>query len=232
MKAAQRTNIIDAAGKCMTSAAFSFTPQAKHCLDRREMFNSRTEGGRIELIIGPMFAGKTTELMRRLRRENFARRSCFVIKYSKDVRYSKDSMASHDKATLQVNAAVESLAEVRDAWQSFDVIGIDEGQFFPDLVRFATTAADAGKTVIISALDGDFRRKPFGQVCDIIPHSESVDKLTAVCMLCHTRPGTFTRRIVQGHTEQELIGGADAYMSTCRECFTAENTPFKPADEC
>lgn len=210
---------------------FSYTPQAKGFLDTREALNSCSTGGRIELIIGPMFAGKTTELMRRLRRETYARRSCFMIKYSKDTRYSTDSMASHDRVFLKANAAVHSLADVGDEWQSFDIIGIDEGQFFPDLLSFATKAADAGKTVIISALDGDYRREPFGHVCDIIPHCESVDKLTAVCMICHDRPGTFTRRTMTGNSEQEVIGGAEMYVSTCRTCFAAETNASNPADK-
>lgn len=176
--------------------------------------------GRIELIIGPMFAGKTTELMRRLRREIFAQRSCFVIKYGKDIRYSTEAMASHDQAKVKVQAAVNTLSDVEDRWKQFDVIGIDEGQFFPDLLQFATTAADGGKTVIVSALDGDYLRKPFGQVCDLIPHCEVIDKLSAVCMVCHRCPGSFTRRTVSSN-EQELIGGAEMYVAACRDCFSA-----------
>lgn len=179
---------------------------------------SSMSAGRIELIIGPMFAGKTTELMRRIRREIYARRSCFVIKYDKDTRYSAEAMASHDQAKLKVHAAVSRLSDVADRWMAFDVIGIDEGQFFPDLLSFASRAADAGKTVIVSALDGDYRRQPFGQVCSLIPFCEAIDKLTAVCMVCHRAPGSFTRRTVSAE-EQELIGGAEMYVAACRECF-------------
>lgn len=203
------------------SAHLSPNSSMRGYIDGRDFF-SRPQGGRIELIIGPMFAGKTTELMRRLRREVYACRRSFIIKYSKDTRYSSEAMASHDKAMLKVNASVSCLSEIGNDWKEFDVIGIDEGQFFSDLLEFSTTAADAGKTVIISALDGDFCRKPFGQVCDLVPHCESVDKLTAVCMICHQSPGSFTRRTVTGNNEQELIGGADMYVATCRECFSSE----------
>lgn len=194
------------------------TSPSRSCVANRELF-SRHQGGRIELIIGPMFAGKTTELMRRIRREIFACRRCFVIKYGKDTRYSQDAMSSHDKAMLKAHASVNVLSEVGNDWKDFDVIGIDEGQFFSDLLEFSTAAADAGKTVIISALDGDFCRRPFGQVCSLVPHCESVDKLAAVCMVCHQLPGCFTRRTVTDNNEQELIGGADMYVATCRECF-------------
>ncbi|KPA78300.1 putative mitochondrial thymidine kinase [Leptomonas pyrrhocoris] len=180
--------------------------------------------GRIELVIGPMFAGKTTELMRRVKREIHAHHSCFVIKYSKDTRYDVRNIASHDQVTLRAQAAVTKLLEVQEKWRKFDVLAIDEGQFFCDLVDFCNTAADAGKIVMVSALDGDYRRRPFGQICELIPYCESVDKLSAVCMICHERPASFTRRTV--HAEQlELIGGADMYIATCRECYMQPHTP-------
>lgn len=180
--------------------------------------------GRIELVIGPMFAGKTTELMRRVKREIHARRSCFVIKYAKDTRYDACNVASHDQLTLRAQAAVSQLDEVKEQWRKFDVLAIDEGQFFSDLVDFCNTAADAGKIVMVSALDGDYRRKPFGQICELVPYCESVEKLTAVCMMCHDRPACFTRRTVNVE-QQELIGGADMYIATCRECYMKQQVP-------
>ena len=180
--------------------------------------------GRIELIIGPMFAGKTTELMRRVKREIHARRTCFIIKYARDDRYSSDCVASHDRSTLRATFAAATLKEVGNAWQNYDVIAVDEGQFFPDILEFSRKCADSGKTVIISALDGDFQRKPFGRICEMIPMCESISKLTAVCMMCHEREGSFTRRTVTGD-EQELIGGAEMYIATCRECY---NNPMAP----
>lgn len=180
--------------------------------------------GRIELILGPMFAGKTTELMRRVKREIHARRRCFVIKYSKDVRYDEENVASHDHATLRAQAAVATLSEVKEAWREFDVVAVDEGQFFPDIVPFCNTAADAGKVVMVSALDGDYLRRPFGQICELFPHCESVEKLTAVCMMCHCQLASFTRRTVEA-SEQELIGGADMYIATCRNCHNAKSIP-------
>lgn len=174
--------------------------------------------------MGPMFAGKTTELMRRVKREVHARRSCFVIKYAKDVRYDHDSVASHDQLTLKAQAAVAALGDVGERWRTFDVVAVDEGQFFPDLVPFCNKVADAGKIVMISALDGDYLRKPFGQICEIVPYCESVEKLTAVCMMCHSRQASFTRRTVAS-AEQELIGGADMYIATCRQCFNEPTSP-------
>lgn len=176
------------------------------------------QAGRIELIVGPMFAGKTTELQRRVRREIHAHRSCFIIKYSKDVRYSDNCVATHEKQMLRAAVAATMLSDVGTQWKMFDCIAIDEGQFFPDLLAFCAEVADAGKTVIVSALDGDFQRKPFGKVCELLPLCESVTKLTAVCMICHAREAVFTRRTV-ACSQQELIGGADMYLACCRQCF-------------
>lgn len=101
--------------------------------------------------------------------------------------------------------------------QEADCIGIDEGQFFPDLVQFCEEMANKGKVLVIAALDGTFQRKPFGSVLDLVPMAEDVIKLSAVCMQCH-RPASFTKRTVND-TAVEVIGGADKYISVCRSCF-------------
>lgn len=106
--------------------------------------------------------------------------------------------------------------------QDYDCIGIDEGQFFPDLVQWVEEMANAGKHIIVAALDGTFQRKPFGDVLDLIPMAEAVTKLTAVCMQCH-QPASFSKRLGD-ETEVEVIGGAEKYISVCRSCyFRAEN---------
>lgn len=100
------------------------------------------------------------------------------------------------------------------------MIGIDEGQFFEDLATFSEAAANSGKIVIISALDGDFLRKPFGCVCDLIAMAEHVIKLKAVCMMCQ-RDAAFSRRLTN-EDKREVIGGADKYIAVCRRCYNAE----------
>jgi len=104
-----------------------------------------------------------------------------------------------------------------------DVIGIDEGQFFPDLVEVCEKLAAAGKTVLVASLDGTFQRKPFGRTLELIPMAESVTKLQAVCMICF-RDAAFSRRLGD-ETAIEVIGGADKYVAVCRECFFK---PYKP----
>jgi Thymidine kinase len=115
-----------------------------------------------------------------------------------------------------------------------DVIGIDEGQFYPDLIAFCEDMADEGKHVIVAALDGTYQRKPFGKVLDLIPLAEKVSKLNAVCMVCQST-ASFTSRL-GSETAVELIGGTDRYISTCRKCFKAklhlQHTPGRaPARE-
>jgi thymidine kinase len=109
------------------------------------------------------------------------------------------------------------LSEIASLVKDYDVIGIDEGQFYPDVVEMCEQFAAQGKKVIISALDGDFRRKPFGRILELVPMAESVVKLTSICTFCHG-DAAFTRRITN-ETEQEVIGGAESYVSCCRACF-------------
>ena len=175
--------------------------------------------GEIQVIFGPMFSGKTTELLRRIRRYTIATRDCIVLKYHRDTRYSEaDEAVTHDKQSVCAKPCA-TLAEMHALVQSFDVVGIDEGQFFPDLLQYADSWANAGKIVIVAALDGTFQRKPFGSVLSLVPLAESVTKLHAVCMMCyHDTP--FSRRLTT-ETEVEVIGGADKYIAVCRSCFHA-----------
>ncbi|XP_038633212.1 thymidine kinase, cytosolic isoform X2 [Scyliorhinus canicula] len=114
--------------------------------------------GQIQIIFGPMFSGKSTELMRRVRRFQIAQYDCLVVKYANDTRYSKEDLATHDKFTMQAVPATK-LSEVFQEAEKSSVIGIDEGQFFPDCVEFAEEMANRGKTVIVAALDGTFQRR-------------------------------------------------------------------------
>ncbi|XP_028608658.1 thymidine kinase, cytosolic [Grammomys surdaster] len=171
--------------------------------------------GQIQVILGPMFSGKSTELMRRVRRFQIAQYKCLVIKYAKDTRYS-NSFSTHDRNTMDALPAC-MLQDVTKEALSVSVIGIDEGQFFPDIVEFCETMANEGKTVIVAALDGTFQRKAFGSILNLVPLSESVVKLTAVCMECF-REAAYTKRLGL-EKEVEVIGGADKYHSVCRQCY-------------
>eukprot|EP01113_Clastostelium_recurvatum_P020060 TRINITY_DN2374_c0_g1_i1.p1 TRINITY_DN2374_c0_g1~~TRINITY_DN2374_c0_g1_i1.p1 ORF type:complete len:224 (-),score=61.91 TRINITY_DN2374_c0_g1_i1:86-757(-) len=194
---------------------------------------SRT-AGQLQVILGPMFSGKSTELLRRIRRFTVANKRCLVIKYKKDTRYSIDSLSTHDQQMSEAKAC-SRLSEAMGIVDNYDVIGIDEGQFFPDVVDFSEAMSNKGKTVIVAALDGTFQRKPFvapfGPVLELIPLAEHVTKLTAVCMLCF-KDAAFSKRIGT-ETEVEVIGGAEKYISVCRPCYTQSlnTSPIKPTNK-
>ncbi len=170
--------------------------------------------GEIQLVIGGMFSGKTSELLRRIRRYMVAKKTCAVIKYSKDIRYSP--MAStHDKVE-HVAYSLDSLEQSDDIFYAHDVIGIDEGQFFNNIIDVCEKWANKGKIIIVAALDATFERKPFGKICELVAKCENVIKLTAICNCGAEAP--FTHRIVAGN-EVEMIGGSDIYVALCRKCY-------------
>jgi len=172
--------------------------------------------GQIQLILGPMFSGKSTELIRRLKRYQVAQYEVLIIKYAKDLRYDEKGIATHCGQTLPAMAA-DRLGDLQDKARDFDVIGIDEGQFFPDVVSWCEEMANRGKIVLVAALDGTFQRKPFQDILSLIPLSEDVSKLHAVCMVCF-QDAAFSKRI-SNEDGVEVIGGADKYMAVCRQCY-------------
>ncbi|KAL4368212.1 hypothetical protein GQ457_05G034060 [Hibiscus cannabinus] len=196
------------------------TPQS-----HAETTQSSSLCGEIHVIVGPMFAGKTTTLLRRIQAESNNGRTVAVIKSSKDTRYGLDSIVTHDGMKLPC-WALANLSLFRqkigtDAYDQLEVIGIDEAQFFEDLYDFCCEAADHdGKTVIVAGLDGDYLRRSFGSVLDIIPIANSVMKLTARCEVCG-KQAQFTLRKTD-ERETELIGGADVYMPVCRQHYVIE----------
>lgn len=182
--------------------------------------------GRIDMIIGPMFCGKSTELLRRVRRYKYAGKKCLVLKFARDLRYSADSVMTHDQTNSLPALNVTKLSDVQlDKEDPYDVIGIDEGQFFEDVEEFAEKWANLGIVVVIAALDGDFQRKPFGKIPQMVTIAETVTKLTAVCAKCKNHSASFTQRTTSD-TAQAVIGGAEMYRPVCRTCFF-EGTPAK-----
>uniref|UniRef100_A0A131Y243 Thymidine kinase n=1 Tax=Ixodes ricinus TaxID=34613 RepID=A0A131Y243_IXORI len=180
--------------------------------------------GQIQLIIGPMFSGKTTELMRRLKRYQVANHKCLIIKYVGDTRYEEEHISTHDSQAMPAIKA-RTLSELGNLQADFRVIGIDEGQFFADIVEFSEKMAELGKIVVVAALDGTYQRKGFPTIMELVPLSESVIKLTAVCMVCYAE-ASYTKRLGM-EKEVEIIGGADKYMAVCRSCYSKEDTSRK-----
>ena len=181
----------------------------------------------IESIFGPMFAGKTSELMRKIKRHKLAQKKCLVINFHADNRYSKEpTITSHDQISISA-IKVKTLSEVSSKQiESVEVIGIDEGQFFPDLIEQSEKWANMGKIVIVAALDCTSFLKPFNKVTDLLAISEKVTKLSAVCMDCG-KDASFTKRILD-EGPVELIGGLDKYKPVCRACFHREQLVVTP----
>ncbi|XP_009802734.1 thymidine kinase-like [Nicotiana tabacum] len=189
-------------------------------IDQRD--HNHVNSGEIHVIIGPMFAGKTTALLRRVNSEAKMGRNVVMIKSNKDTRYAVDAVVTHDGTKFpcwslpDLSSFKQRFGQV--AYEKVDVIGIDEAQFFDDLYDFCCNAADIdGKTVVVAGLDGDYLRRKFGSVLDIIPLSDTVTKLTARCEICGKR-AFFTLRKTE-EMQKELIGGAAMYMPVCRQHY-------------
>lgn len=174
--------------------------------------------GWIEVISGPMFSGKSEELIRRLRRATIARRKVQVFKPALDNRYSETEIVSHADSRMP-SEAVENAADIlRRVDPSTRVIGVDESNFFgQDLVSAATQLADSGKQVIIAGLDTDFMGRPFAPMPDLLAISESITKMLAICVQCGA-PAKHTQRLL-GSEDLIQVGAADAYEARCRRCF-------------
>lgn len=170
------------------------------------------------MIVGSMFSGKTEELIRRLRRAEFARQPLQVFKPGIDDRYSMTDVTSHNKTSI-TSIPLKSAGEL---WQHLapetKVVGIDEGQFFDDgLIQVAQDLADRGLRVIIAGLDTDWQAKPFGPIPTLMAIAENVSKQHAVCVVCG---GTASRtQRTSGGTGQVEVGALDAYEARCREHF-------------
>ncbi|QRI42827.1 thymidine kinase [Cheloniid poxvirus 1] len=175
--------------------------------------------GEIRLIIGPMFSGKTTELVRLIRRFMISNRKCLIIKHCIDSRYTEGDLKAiytHDKISMEALIS-DNLLKLVPTLDEFEVIGIDEGQFFDDIAEFSEIMANKGKIIIIAALNGDFRRELFGNVFKLLPLSESITSLTAICTSCN-KEASFSKRIT-GDKDVKVIGGKEMYTAICRKCF-------------
>ena len=178
--------------------------------------NTESGEGKIELIIGPMFSGKSTRLIEQMRKYVYKAKKTIMVKYYADQRYSeKSEVVTHDLIKYDsINCKL--LRNSFDTLKQYDVIGIDEGQFFADLVEVCEELALMGKIVLIAALNGDFRMEPFPVIQRIISKSDKIKLLKAYCFNCH-KDAKFSLRIVQSN-ETVLIGAGEAYKPACREC--------------
>ena len=186
--------------------------------DKHPKVQKKGVKGEIQVIFGPMFSGKTTELLRRIRRYKIRNDSCIILK-TKDSRYSSDEnkLMTHDDFNYLDAISCDNLMDKLDEALRHDVIGIDEGQFFSDIIPFAESLANSNKIVIVACLDSDYRREPFGNICYLLAKSEKVTKLSSICHYCKKDAG-FSARITK-ETAIKIIGGKDKYRPVCRTCY-------------
>ena len=200
------------------------------------IMSSQPESAYLEIILGSMYSGKTSRLVEIYKQCKFCNISVVVINHSIDTRYDDELLSTHDKIKipcikteklfdiypydLNLEKGVQNIPRITDKFKivACEVILINEGQFFPDLEEFVKILLTNDKKVYVCGLDGDFERKKFGQILNLIPLCDKVTKLTSLCSICKNgAPGIFSKRITL-ETEQTVVG-SDIYIPVCRKCY-------------
>jgi len=173
--------------------------------------------GWIEVVCGSMFSGKTEELIRRLKRAEFANQDLLLFKPRIDKRYSEKNVVSHNGISFEA-IQVDSSADILDQWKKERIVAIDEAQFFDmGVVDVANKLAAKGVRVICAGLDMDFKSNPFGPMPHLMASAEYVTKVHAICMSCGNL-AQFSHRKTK-ETEQVLVGAVEEYEPLCRSCY-------------
>ena len=199
------------------------------------MTTSSNNTGYLEIILGPMYASKSTRLVEIYKQCKFCNIPVTVINHSIDNRYDEELLSTHDKvkipciktekltdvwvSNLHFNN-FENMPRIKDKLEisKSDVILINEGQFFPDLYNVVVDMLKYNKKIYVCGLDGDFERKKFGAILDLIPLCDKVTKLSSLCSQCKDgTPGIFSMRLTN-ETEQTIVG-SDNYIPVCRKCY-------------
>ena len=184
--------------------------------------NASERTGWIEVVCGSMFSGKTEELIRRLNRARIAKQKVEIFKPAIDTRYDEEDVVSHDSNAVKSNP-VQNASQILFYAEEFEVVGIDEAQFFDDeLVNVCNELANRGKRVIVAGLDMDFTGKPFGPIPQLMATAEYVTKVHAICIRCGNL-ANYSHRIAKDD-KLVLLGETDAYEPLCRKCFIEANS--------
>lgn len=181
------------------------------------MISENKKPGCIEVVCGSMFSGKTEELIRRLRRAQFANQKIAIFKPQIDTRYSDVEVVSHDSHKIE-SVPIKDAAEMLDVPEGTQVVGIDEAQFFgTNLVEVCQALANRGIRVIAAGLDTDYLGKPFGPIPALLAVAEDVQKVHAICVKCGAL-ANHSHRLSRSH-KLVVLGEKDVYEPLCRECF-------------
>lgn len=209
----------------MNNNKMSHSTQSSHCY--------------LEIILGCMFSGKTTRLIEVYKQCKFCNISVAVINHAIDNRYDDNLLSSHDKIkipciktdklmdlwtdNINLDKSIHNIPRIDDKLKivTSSVILINEGQFFPDLYEFIVELLKYDKQVYICGLDGDFERKKFGTILDLIPLCDKVTKLTSLCSICKNgTPGIFSMRITD--EKEQTVVGSENYIPVCRRCYNSK----------
>ncbi len=176
--------------------------------------------GRIEVVCGSMFSGKTEELIRRLKRAKFAKQKVEIFKPSIDTRYSDEEVVSHDRHSIP-STPIDSSASILLLSSDIDVVGIDEAQFFDEgLIDVCNELANRGVRIIVAGLDMDFKGKPFGPIPALCAIADEVTKVHAICVKCGALAYVSHRLVSEDR--RVLLGEQSEYEPLCRECYRKE----------
>ena len=176
--------------------------------------------GRIEVVCGSMFSGKTEELVRRLKRAKFAKQKVEIFKPSIDTRYSDEEVVSHDRHSIP-STPIDSSASILLLSSDIDVVGIDEAQFFDEgLIDVCNELANRGVRIIVAGLDMDFKGKPFGPIPALCAIADEVTKVHAICVKCGALAYVSHRLVSEDR--RVLLGEQSEYEPLCRECYRKE----------
>jgi thymidine kinase len=179
--------------------------------------NSESRTGWIEVVCGSMFSGKTEELIRRLNRARIAKQRIQIFKPQIDKRYSDENVVSHDASSVP-SIPVQSASQILFYANEYDVVGIDEAQFFDDeLAGICEKLANAGVRVIVAGLDMDFQGNPFGPIPTLLAKAEYVTKVHAICMQCGNL-AQYSHRKIEGN-KLVMLGETESYEPLCRKCY-------------
>lgn len=179
--------------------------------------------GYLKIILGPMFSGKTTELIRIFNRFDACDIKVCAINYKEDTRYHEYLLSTHNKITIpSINVFELKEMMTQENLEKYDVFLINEGQFFNDLYDTINVLVnDKKKKVYVCGLDGDYRRKKFGSILDIIPMADDIVKIKGICKTCKINDSIFTHRLTK-ETKQKVVG-SDNYSPMCRSCYNKNN---------
>src|SRR4051795_11693217 len=185
--------------------------------------------GWIEVVCGPMFSGKSEELIRRLRRAEIARQRVQIFKPIIDQRYASDQIVSHDDGRIHAEAVSNAMDVQAKLDVRTEVIGIDEAQFLGEaMIDFVVRLADMGKRIVIAGLDTDYLGRPFHPMPELLAVADEITKTLSICMQCGN-PAKHTQRLIASE-DLIVVGAAGLYEARCRRCFEA-NLPREKAEQ-